>query len=433
MPNGFDSYLGKVNDKILLPSSTSDQMLEAYGLDDRGHYIAGGKIIVEKGFSEAQHDWRMLMWKPGMFVLHALLMLLGKTSPTAFFMILISSSLWAKIFHKTATIITKFFRINQATAFALPLLLLLTLPQFRFVVLQHQLFASETYAFATFFLGLLYSVNFLLTNKKTDLSKAGIFFALASYIRQSSDFIMIFFGIILVAMYLLSYLAKRSNINLLSEEFVTTIKKSSLIFLVCFSLMLIGKIHDKRLISNGADFLYMQSWLTDEQLGGSDNFVVVGGGNSAACKIAPDICEDFQKRDIANKGLDQQFLDEIITKTKKTILLHPFSWLYYKMPFALQYWFNDSHVSSGATVNTINSILLILVTGIMVLPFFATSRVNIFSSLIMCTLIIGSLIPILIFHIEPRYLFQIKIAAVLLSIIIASDFINRRRINQNAR
>jgi hypothetical protein len=430
MPQGFDTKLAEREEKFLLPSFTSNQLLDFYGLDDRGHYIVGGRMILEKGFSTAKQDWRMTLWKPGMFVINAFLLSLGENAPVAFFMIVISCLLWAKIFHKTFIICSKYLNLPQFFSFFLPLILLL-LSHFRFVVLGDQLFASETYAFSFFFLGTIYFVEYLYRYRASKLLKSGVFFAISTYFRQSSDFIMLCFGLFSLLSLLSIYTLKKSLKVKVSESLSRVINSASVVFVICFSVMSMEKLYNREFLSSGADFLYSYAWLTDEQLGGHDNFVVLGGGNGAACKIAPEVCADFQKRDIFNKRFDQKFMKEIVSTTKETVILHPFEWLYYKIPFLAQYWFNDSPFIADKKIIATNSLLLFLVMAVILMPFFQQSRVNIFCSFLLIVLIVGSLIPILIFHIEPRYLFQIKIAAILLAIITFSDLISRTKLRSS--
>ncbi|NRA73970.1 MAG: hypothetical protein HRU36_04440 [Rickettsiales bacterium] len=173
--------------------------------------------------------------------------------------------------------------------------------------------------------------------------------------------------------------------------------------------------------------MYAYLWMTDEQLGGSNNFTVVGGVNAAACKIKPKICAKFQAEDIYNKRWQYKWMKNLIKESKKTVILNPFRWSYYKLPYLFKYWFKEGGDTARTKIIVINSILLVLIFGVIAIALMGKTTLDMVCCLMLFSILLGTIIPHFIIHFEARYLYPMKIFSYITFVIVLINFICNKK------
>lgn len=388
--------------------ATNQDIQNAHGDDDSASYARGGKHWVEqRGFVEK--GGYLGCWAPGMFILHGIIYEINQNAPVVLIFILIIAFLWSAVFTQLFMLLRN--HINLFLSFFLPLTFLY-FNIFRDYYLHQGIVFSEPFSVAFFCLGLGFSVQAWHTKKFPIL--AGMFFALASYMRAQFDFSICIFSIIPMITCSFYFWKNFSSSNGI-KSIINSLPKW-----LCSACIIVGTYHAATLPYRiyympswvSLEFRYAYPWLKSEELLPAGGFVIDGGG-TAACAINPEKCNELKEiRDVNKKnkilpyGLYSTYKHELI----KTFLTHPIAWFIYKAPFMVRYWFNE-----GTNFNTVSlkiltdnilfSVLLVLSIIFLVLsgPF------GIISALLASSVLGFGLLSTYVFHIEARYLDLSKI------------------------
>ncbi len=430
-PQGFDTIIAQTEDKSLMVWADNQAVQEYFGGADIASYASGGQHLVENPF-EFRDTWYINLWAPGMFLLHGGLLLLDENTPVVLIMMLFSIFLWSFVFSKLCHILSNQLACNILVAFSTPMVCFLV-PPFRIITLTSSALGAESYSIAAFALGFLFFIeSYFSNNSRKLIILSGLFFAMAAYMKASFDIYMrIFVSLILlvfIAKYLYMSLLKRMQLVCFkSDDFNLFLKKSLLVFGVFFVVTLPWRIYHTVGWIN-ADYMYAYIWMADEQLA---DFVVAGGANAAACKIKPDICKAFREDDIENNRNKKLWMESLISETKKIIITNPISWAYYKLPYLIKYWFKEGRENASINTIVINSIILALMLGVVIIALVVRSSVDMFCCLIIFTVLAGTIIPHFVMHFEARYLYALKIMTYIVFVVSLTNFIRHRKINKN--
>ncbi len=439
LPQGFDTIINQKGEQKLLASSTAQEIIDFHGDGDMGSYAKGGRFFKNNNIDAIKECWFINCWAPGMFVLYAVLLKLGETTPAVFFIVMMSVVLWASIFNKINNLLNQTFEINSFISFIVPLMLLL-ISFFREMILGNFVLLSESFSMGVFVLAVLFLVNNLYNNKKTDLILSVLFFILAAYIKASFDFYMRIFTLIWIVSWTLTMILqllknknKLGTINKNSFSTIFSLHKKIIFILICFFVFTLPWriFHTPSWIN--ISYMYSYIWKSDEQLNGP-NFVTEGGVNASACHIDPETCKIFREKFNQGSESDGIFTKNLIKKTRSLIIAHPFAWLYYKLPFLSKYWFQEGN--SHATVQTVALNIMFTINLLVIFALALKNRksLDLFLVLVVLSLGLSSILPSLVLHFEARYLYPLKLFSCIALIISVAAWIqslkNRNSISQ---
>jgi hypothetical protein len=465
-PKGFDTIIIATEKKALTVLATNQEIQSVFGVRDIATYARGGEHLVENNFS-FKDKFYIDRWAPGMFWLHAVFLSGGDTVPIVLMMMLVSILLWSLVLAKLCSLLSNRLNMGIGLAFFFPLSILLV-PHFLIITLSYAVLGSGSYSIVSFILGFLYFLeSYFVKKSKKLLIISGLFFAIAAYFSARFDLFMRVYGCLLfvafLGRYFYSYIKMRFGKNhkeTIKNEYSIFLKRSLLVFAVFFVMTLPWRIyHSSNWVKGKGAYTYL--WMDDEQLGGSDSFLVRGGINAAACKIKPDLCSDFRADDLMQNGwkpawrksyvaacqfspdlcleipeidlmsinLKQEWLAILMEETFKTIIYNPLEWSYYKFPFLVKFWFQEGGDIASIALILINSILLCFMLAVVIIAIINRTIIDMLCCLVILIMLTGTIIPSFVFHFETRYLYPIKIFSYFAFMISLANFLYNRKQN----
>ena len=244
----------------------------------------------------------------------------------------------------------------------------------------------------------------------------------------------------------------------IKNEYSVFLKRSLLVFGVFVIITLPWRIyHASNWIQLNGTYAYL--WMDDEQLGGSDSFMVRGGFNAAACRIKPKQCSDFRADDVMRNGwkpafrqsylaacqfspdlcleipeidllsgdLKKEWLAILMEETFKTIIYNPLEWSYYKFPFLVKFWFQEGLDIAPIAVIVINSILLCFMLAVVIIAIINRTIIDMLCCLVILIMLTGTIIPSFVFHFESRYLYSIKLLSYIAFVVSLANIVYTRK------
>lgn len=399
MPNGFDTVYMSNNKGTLLASSNNLEIQKLNGGNDYASYARGGQDYINNGYS-FKNLYYDNMWAPGMFWLHAIILLIGgSTAPAVFLLVLASALIWSGVLTSLFKIFQS-YRLNTLASFCLPAILLL-LPVLQIVLSNSNVLGSEPISIGAFVLGFLGFVHWALHGADNKhLWYSGFWFAMSAYFRASCNFYMyVFLGIALAA-YILTIAIRYIKTRKLNATASTFNRAAFIVLLSFFVFTLPWRITHLNWVA--PKYIFAHIWMDDKDLAG---FEINGGMNAAACKIEPDICEKYRAANLNKMQHNGEWMRQLRSNTIKIFLINHIQWVSYKAPYLAKYWYyNDTFTKSW-----FNIFILVCLLWLVILSALRKTLVDKILLVSLGSVTIGTIFPHLIIHFEYRYLYPMKI------------------------
>ncbi len=377
--------------KALRPTATNEDIIHVMHGADAAFIAARAKDIVQ------QRDWTHIsvwpLWPPGMVALQTLLYWISPHVPVALILVMINCAVWAMVCTQLAHIMMKDGR-QRLLAGIFPLLMLLS-GCFDYL-LHFGVFFSESFSIAFFLLGI--GTLFLSVQDKdlVHAGIAGICFALSAYMRAQTDIIMTLILALMVVYVVWDGLhAKAFSLQRLRALPWLAVTAAAMFFyhIVTFPYRIFHHMHWIS-FSDNPSWYYI--WEKKENLPPAYQFYIQGGG-LAGCDVDAELCNAIHARAAAGKGIFT--FTDYFWFTLQSFLHHPFAWLVFKIAHLRDFWLDQMPGS-----------LVITILLPVVLFYSAKKRDDRHTilGLFLCMTVAGIIGPLLLMHVELRYLYQLK-------------------------
>jgi hypothetical protein len=411
-----------------VPITTNAMELSSkFGLSDNHFYVQTGMDIADGGTLSSDSQFSLRQWAPGMPIfLGGILKIFGPNIPLGVAWGLFSAFLWSLIF---LTLVSLSKTIKSVLFIGLAISILLLTPPFTKWFYSGGYFYTEGVAIA---FGAIALLSLKLPSKKKFYISGGSL-ALAAYFKGTFEFVGVVLTILAIFFFLL-YLVQQiwkienrffkifsiselKEIGIIVGVFnIATIpwRIWSNIYLYPYSFTLDWTAHTSQ--------YWGHRWMPSKWLNESGSSWFSNNGGNSACILDLEKCKTIGNFEIASggnfSGNGHYTQSEFLKLSLETFLSNPLSWFSSRIPFLRNAWFP---FEVDGKLDFLN--LLFLVTFICT-SFFAlknlirlkaknqNSILHIFFLAVVC----GTLGPLLIQEIEPRYLYPVQIMSMLLSV-----------------
>jgi len=423
----FDSVCPDLRNITLF--STPDNILECFGGADIASYVKGAYALDKYGL-HAFSSKGFGTWPPG-FSFVELLIIKSNFLNLVLGLLLLSSILWAFVFLGYFKLVKTYLNGNgfYFAVFA-PIALLMT-PIVNQFFLWRGVLMSESISTAFFLIGILAVWRNFKGTETAKLNKIfliSVTFAIAAYLRAQFDLVVHSILILgLISILLIIYFYPKYKRNLLAKL------KFLLFIFIGFQLLILPYKffmykHDHGYAMANVSYIFESVWKDDIWLNNHGaSFFVDGGGNSM-CHIRPDICENLNNRSDSGEKIKN---NEYKKTTFFVVLTDPLSLANYKLPYFWQAWLDDGLEVKNNFSKLFNSMLFCLIILSVVIKFLFRKFDAVVESFLLLSVFSGATIFCWIVHFESRYLFPVKLIALMIFLVSTTTLIHYfyRRLN----
>jgi len=407
-----------------------------FGLSDNHFYVQTGLDIADGGVLSSDSQFSLRQWAPGMpIILASLVWIFGFEVPLGIAYGIFSILLWSFVFFifiwscKTKLSLTFVF---------LSSILILGSSPYALWFFSGGYFYSEGPSIAFGILALL-SLNL---NHKLRLYLPGVFLALAAYFKGTFEFVGTFLSVVVLT-YLVFILIKGSFKKrkfqvprVLSADFLQILwlvivfniltipwRIWSNINLYTSSFNLDWTAHTKQ--------YWGHRWMPSDWLDKVGSSWFANNGGNSACILDYEKCEWVSNLELPSGGnysgngffSQSQFLK----LSMETFLQNPISWISSRIPFLQQAWFPKGSASKFEIWNFV--FLFVFLAAIFIVIRNLLTKVQksgaIANSLFFLSIVTGTLGPLLIQEIEPRYLYPVQLISFVMVMLSIRDSLNK--------
>jgi hypothetical protein len=424
-PNGLQTNVALEG---FVPVTTSaDKLPEKFGLYDNHFYVLTGLDIADGGSLSSDSKFSLRQWAPGTSILIAgIVKVFGSDVSLGIVWGLISAILWTIIFFVLAFSIKSYWGlIFLSTSF----IFLFRSSPFSDWFFSSGYFYSESISIAFGILAML-SVGFKRPDFRVGVM-TGTFLALAAYFKGTFEFVGLILTFFTITYLLTNYLVPR----FLSKriEFLTVperhLKRIGFTVIAFHLYTLPWRIwSDFYLYPNSFTYdwtahtsqYWGHRWMPSdwlERVGSS--WFSINGGNSA-CILDLVKCKKVAELELPSGGnfsgggyFSQH---DFMRMSLETFFLHPFSWISSRIPFFKNAWF-PSEADSGTHIWGV-----VFILSTLMVTFFAIKKVmslksnflDFSESILYVSIALGTLLPLLLQQIEPRYLYPLQLLSLVI-------------------
>ncbi len=387
----------------LLPLATNDQITSYFGSADAAFIAKRAHEIV------AQHDWGHIstwpFWPPGMVAIETFLYWISSDMPVALILILLSCALWSWLAAELSCTAAS-YGASRLLALLLPLALFFN--QGFFYFLRTGLFYSESLSIAGFLMaiGALCKAH---RQEKTALAwQAGAWFAFSAYMRAQTDMVMNIVLLLWCTAVIFKTLWRDRSLYLRSIKntlVATPWLKVTAIALLAFQLLTLPyrAAHDMHWIAYTDNPMWWANWQREAELTPDLNFYRISGA-LAGCNVDPVLCDQIHTN--ISHGVTYTN-HEYYLLAMQTLMHHPLKWMEYKWPYMRDFWFDGS-------------VEMVVITGLLVFLLWCyAKKPRPIPTIMLLSTVIAVWGPLVIIHIETRYLYQLTLTILYIAIISA--------------
>jgi uncharacterized protein YceK len=422
LPHGMDTVLvpfttcdyGEAPNPPCLPDpvkplSTNAELIRLYYTADAAFIAKRAKEIVDT------HDWGHVslwpLWPPGMVAVEAVLYRISPALPVALILVLLTCGIWAAAFAEAAGILLR-GGVHAAAALLLPLLLVLT-GEFSYF-LHTGMFYTESLSSAFFLLGIGCLLAAVPARRVGKAAFAGALIALSAYMRAQTDMAMSVAAGLFILCFLWNMVRRRAGVAAIFSACPWLAVLATALLSYQVVTMPYRAAHGMQWIGVSESPIWRSVWQRPEEMPPVLQFMV-DGGVLAGCVIDPALCESIHAKRKA-EGEGAFTFQDYQRFTMQTALHHPVEWLTFKLSYLRDFWLHDMPESA---------LLTLLLPLMLVLYPLRGGETHQLLALILLAASIGIVGPLLLAHIEPRYLYQLRLL-VLYAALIAPGFASRR-------
>ena len=420
---------------IVSPLATNGQLVEQFGLSDAGSYARGGREIAEYGwFKEPSYQ---VLWPPGFFVLHALLLtLLGDAGPILLGLIIVSAVTWALVFTSLYRLAREVF--SSVTSFLIPLSFL-AFPFFRQYFLRDGVVFNESLSTAIWLFALLMVFNSAKRSGWLTPVIAGALFAVAAYIRAQIDLVMVAMTGLFALVAVLYIFAERYATWSPQSRSVGVRRELNALFisiLIFHALTIPYRVYKLRthnsVMFSTANYYWQYQWMEAAEFTPIQGFILLGGA-AAACHVEPQRCAKFREERNAPADPTRRY-KEYQRAAISAFLHHPWKWIVYRVNHLPRYWFSRPSVTMPNGEDRVMGFLLAGLAAAAI--FFAIGWVKRSLGLTflvsVASVFLGNAAILVFVHYEVRYLYHAQASAIVFSLVALTCLLGLRRPKQGA-
>ena len=411
-----------------VPVTTSAAELpDKFGLSDNHFYVQTGLDIADGGSLSTDSEFSLRQWAPGTsFLVAGIVKIFGSNASLGIIWGLFTAMLWTVVF----LTLVRTSKSNLGVAFlGASFILLFQSAPFEKWFFSSGYFYSESISIAFGILAML-SIGF----KRQDLRVgilAGTFLALAAFFKGTYEFVGLILTLFTMIYLLISYLvprfpSKRVKFRVPPNRQLKRISLTVIMFhlytfpwriwsdlnLYPSSFTLDWTAHTSQYWGHR----WMPSdWL--EKVGSS--WFSMNGGNSA-CILDLEKCKEVAGLELSSggnfSGGGYYSQHDFMKMSLETFFLHPFAWISSRIPFFENAWF-PSEVYSRVQIWGVIFLLSTLFITILALQKLLLPKsifLNFSESIIYISIALGTLLPLLLQQIEPRYLYPLQILSLVM-------------------
>jgi hypothetical protein len=398
-PNGPDSrqFLVSLTD-------APKNMAETFGLSDPGSYLNAALELENLNEITVHQVWVTNLWPPGMLVLNAVLLrFFGDSFGLAF--AVFTMLIWSTLISLFALKLRVRFGVNGALLLST---LLIISPPIQSWILGYGLFYAEGISVAAFLVGSICLLEMSRQIKYLNSMHwgilAGIFFSIAAYFRttfSNIQFALLGSAGIATVVLVAALLSKKSNrLVALVKVQVSGIITSWIVLLSLMEPWL--QFKNTRDWSIVGDMFFRGVWRERSTL---PDFAISAGWG---CEINEEFCKEVQDYESVTGALFP--IEEMRSETFLTAIFNPIEYVQDRFTFISESWFFGP---TSADPKFVGLIILFLFGWTLAVLVGSVMKFE-FSSLAIFLSILLLAAPLMIGHIEPRYLIPLQISFFLL-------------------
>jgi hypothetical protein len=411
-----------------VPVTTSAAELpDKFGLSDNHFYVQTGLDIADGGSLSTDSEFSLRQWAPGTsFLVAGIVKIFGSNASLGIIWGLFNAMLWTVVF----LILVCTSKSNLGVVFlGASFILLFQSAPFEKWFFSSGYFYSESISIAFGILAML-SIGF----KRQDLRVgilAGTFLALAAFFKGTYEFVGLVLTLLTIFYFLTSLVVPRfssARFEFMNppNRHLKIIGFTAIAFhlytfpwriwsdlkLYPYSFTLDWTAHTSQYWGHR----WMPSdWL--EKVGSS--WFSINGGNSA-CILDFEKCKEVAVLELSSGGSysggGYYSQHDFMRMSLETFFLHPFDWISSRIPFFWNAWFPSDADSSVQIwgIMFLLSTLFITILAVQKLLMPKSIFLNFSESVIYISIALGTLLPLLLQQIEPRYLYPLQILSLLI-------------------
>jgi hypothetical protein len=414
-------------------TASTDTAIRQLGGTDARNYIEVGRLLAQDHGVDDAHRWVLNLWPPGMHIFYAALFtVFGPDMEVGLVTVFAMSALWALLLTAFVDLLTQ--SLHWAIVAGVIAVVLLS-DVVRHWVLGWGLFYSEG-LFLVFVLGALYAAARAARARSRRASLGwsagvGMLLGASAYVRTTSELLgrlMVGLLIVWAAIALVRQLvrSRRSRRDETSRR--PSWNQQLLALLICvlaFQAVTIPwrviAAHSIRYYPNNYSWTtatnayWHQQWIPDRVYRDRNQLWLLDGGANTACHLDRSLCQhiaDYElKRPNPYSGVGRYTEARFHTLAISTLKAHPIAWAEDRASFMPTFWF--AKVPDGGTEIVQSTLALGALIAALVLTVRRIRRSGPdLVSLIVPGLFIAITSPLIIIQYEARYLYPLKVAAV---------------------
>jgi hypothetical protein len=424
-PNGSETNVALQG---FVPVTTSAvELPEKFGLSDNHFYVQTGLDLADGGSLSTDSQFSLRQWAPGTsFLVAGIVKIFGPSVSLGIIWGLFSAVLWTVVF---LTLVCA-SKSNLGVIFlGASFIFLFQSTPFVDWFFSSGYFYSESISIAFGILAML-SLGF----KRQDLRVGfltGTFLALAAFFKGTYEFVGLVFTLFTMVYLVTSYIVRKFPSKRI--EFLVPpnrhLKRISFTVIVFHLYTFPWRIwSDLNLYPSSFTLdwtahtsqYWGHRWMpTDwlEKVGSS--WFSINGGNSA-CILDLQKCKEVAELELPSggnfSGGGHYSQHDFMRMSLETFLLHPFDWISSRIPFFQNAWFPSDADSSVQIWGIIFLLSTLFITILAVQKLLVPKSVflNFSESVIYISIALGTLLPLLLQQIEPRYLYPLQILSLVI-------------------
>jgi len=387
------------------PLSTVEDIISLYGFNDQASYADRARKIVNEGFARAYS----YVQPPGLALLEAAMYAVSPGFPLGLGLIALACCLWASLF----TVMASALKRSGA-----PYLLALAAPTSLFFLnalgeeLGFGIWLSDCYASILCLLSMaLLTASVSSRRPRFCAVGSGIALAGAAYMRAQMDII----ALIITALVLASLIARFAARRFVPRS--ALLPRTAILMIVAYhALTLPYRIWNggQWVTAGGFDHVWSMIWNYPSELPPEWAFFSDGGG-TVGCAVDEIRCHYLHDLRLTNPAAATTAVYKHLTLT--SLASHPIAWLRYKLHFVVAGWNWGGQGYALALV----ALFLAAVIGRYRGPALMSLAAFLFATTA------GVFGPLILLHLEVRYLEPLKLMLVCAGIYAASSLLARLR------
>jgi hypothetical protein len=384
---------------------------ETLGGLDAGSYMQGGMVFANGNYQDPANDFIWFLWPPGMSLANGMLIkIFGISSHPLILWSLISSILVSMLFLVLVLSFVKGGRLSKLIGFAITSIVLLTSPVQGWILDQGIMYA-EGVSVVSLILCLYYLSKYQRSLRPEHMIFSSASLAIAIMMRSGNIVILylILLGICIVFLRsvpgMLTKLNDRSiSNNLKNLLLVVTAPLLTAAAWIAFRTTWLQLPPSQWVASPGN--AWKGYWQRNSDFKGT-GWEITAGVDNWACQVDPATCYAIH----ANPEANWNYFELGI----RVILQKPFAFLAERLPDMWNYWILNGRwlyppqSRIPAAVSLTEGLIFFLILVVSIISMCMTVRSNPQLILVQSSIMVGSLAPLFIYHLEGRYFIPIKL------------------------